>query len=57
MNNTDSYEFLRSRGQTHPVFAVDVRRKEDVVMLLQVLFSSIEAKTTQPSAYAHSGDV
>jgi uncharacterized protein len=40
----DSYrEGLAARGLTVPAFAVDVRRREDVLLLLDTLFHQIEA--------------
>lgn len=56
-NIDEYYEFLRGRNQSYPLFAVDVRRKEDVVMLLQVLFTSIEAKGADPVSSSAAGYV
>lgn len=41
---TDFHAWLRERGLCLPVFAVDVRRREDVVVLLEALVRQIEAR-------------
>lgn len=42
----DYAEALRARGLRLPVFAVDVRRREDVLLLLEALLQQIEAYET-----------
>jgi signal recognition particle receptor subunit beta len=41
---TDFHAWLHARGLRLPVFAVDVRRREDVVVLLEALVRQIEAR-------------
>ena len=36
------YQFLKDRGEMYPVMTADVRCKENVLMLLDALFSSLE---------------
>ena len=38
----DYYDFLASRGEMLPVFEADVRKKDDVLMLLDALISTLE---------------
>ena len=40
----DYIELLGARGQIHPVFDVDIRRKDDVLLLIDALLSCLEAK-------------
>lgn len=40
-------EALAARGLMLPVFEVDVRRREDVLMLLDMLFGALEATAEQ----------
>jgi signal recognition particle receptor subunit beta len=42
----DYAEVLRARGLRLPVFAVDVRRRDDVLLLLEALLQQIEAYET-----------
>lgn len=39
----DSFEILATRDLTFPVFTVDPRQKNDVLLLIEVLLASIEA--------------
>lgn len=41
---TDYTDWLEQRGLRLPVFAVDVRRRDDVLLLLDVLLQQIEAR-------------
>jgi signal recognition particle receptor subunit beta len=41
------YDLLQARGLPLPVFAVDVREREDVLLLLDCLFHQIEAFTPE----------
>lgn len=41
---TDYSDWLTARGLRLPVFAVDVRRRDDVLLLLEVLLQQIEAR-------------
>ena len=43
----DYYQFLAERDLMLPVFAVDVRKSEDVLMLLDVLFNMLEVSDTE----------
>jgi signal recognition particle receptor subunit beta len=36
------YDFLAERGIEHPVLFVDVRKREDVVLLIEVLLAGLE---------------
>jgi signal recognition particle receptor subunit beta len=38
------YTFLRDRGEMYPVMTADVRRKEDVLMLVDTLLTCLELK-------------
>jgi signal recognition particle receptor subunit beta len=49
------YALLQERGLTMPVFAVDVREREDVLLLLDVLFHQIEAVTPDAPAAEEAG--
>ena len=42
----DYAEWLSQRGLSVPVFTVDVRRREDVLLLLDALLNQIEARET-----------
>lgn len=43
----DAYiELLGERGQIHPVFEVDIRRQEDVLLLIDALLSCLEAEAS-----------
>ena len=43
----DYYQYLAERDLMLPVFAVDVRKSEDVLMLLDVLFNMLEVSDTE----------
>lgn len=38
----DYYEFLQKRGEMYPVFAIDARDKDDVLLLLDALLACLE---------------
>ncbi|MFO1349306.1 MAG: ATP/GTP-binding protein [Gammaproteobacteria bacterium] len=40
----DYYQFLRGRGEMYPVLTADPRRKEDVLKLLDTLFTNLELR-------------
>ena len=39
----DYVDVLMAKGEMHPVFDVDIRQKEDVLLLIDALLSSLEA--------------
>jgi hypothetical protein len=38
----DYIEFLTRRGEMHPIFEVDIRQRDDVLILLDALLSCLE---------------
>jgi signal recognition particle receptor subunit beta len=51
----DYFAYLGQRGLMLPVFSVDVRRGDDVLMLLDVLFGLLEATDSETDLGIHDG--
>lgn len=41
------YKFLHERGEMYPILTADVRRKEDVLLLVDALLTCLEMKETE----------
>jgi hypothetical protein len=43
------YDFCLNRKETHPIVTADVRRREDILMVLDLLFTQLELEYPRAS--------